>query len=174
MDFSKLPAILTPDLGLLFWMLLSFAVIFFVLIKYALPYIVGMVNERKDYIDESLKKAHEASERLENIRQEGEAILQEAREKQAQILREAAETRDAIVEKAQGKAREESARLIADAKAQIEGEKRNAIRDIRSQVAELSVQIAEKVLRDKLSSDAAQMEIIDRLLDDISVDNKKE
>jgi F-type H+-transporting ATPase subunit b len=174
MDFSKLPAILTPDLGLLFWMLLSFAVIFFVLIKYALPYIVGMVNERKDYIDESLKKAHEASERLENIRQEGEAILQEAREKQAQILREAAETRDAIVEKAQGKAREESARLIADAKAQIEGEKRNAIRDIRSQVAELSVQIAEKVLRDKLSSDAAQMEMIDRLLDDISVDNKKE
>ena len=174
MDFSKLPASLTPDLGLLFWMLLSFAVIFFVLIKYALPYIVGMVNERKDYIDESLKKAHEASERLENIRQEGEAILQEAREKQAQILREAAETRDAIVEKAQGKAREESARLIADAKAQIEGEKRNAIRDIRSQVAELSVQIAEKVLRDKLSSDAAQMEMIDRLLDDISVDNKKE
>ena len=174
MDFSKLPAILTPDLGLLFWMLLSFAVIFFVLIKYALPYIVGMVNERKDYIDESLKKAHEASERLENIRQEGEAILQEAREKQAQILRGAAETRDAIVEKAQGKAREESARLIADAKAQIEGEKRNAIRDIRSQVAELSVQIAEKVLRDKLSSDAAQMEMIDRLLDDISVDNKKE
>ena len=174
MDFSKLPAILTPNLGLLFWMLLSFAVIFFVLIKYALPYIVGMVNERKDYIDESLKKAHEASERLENIRQEGEAILQEAREKQAQILREAAETRDAIVEKAQGKAREESARLIADAKAQIEGEKRNAIRDIRSQVAELSVQIAEKVLRDKLSSDAAQMEMIDRLLDDISVDNKKE
>ncbi len=174
MDFSKLPAILTPDLGLLFWMLLSFAVIFFVLIKYALPYIVGMVNERKDYIDESLKKAHEASERLENIRQEGEAILQEAREKQVQILREAAETRDAIVEKAQGKAREESARLIADAKAQIEGEKRNAIRDIRSQVAELSVQIAEKVLRDKLSSDAAQMEMIDRLLDDISVDNKKE
>ena len=174
MDFSKLPAILTPDLGLLFWMLLSFAVIFFVLIKYALPYIVGMVNERKDYIDESLKKAHEASERLENIRQEGEAILQEAREKQAQILREAAETRDAIVEKAQGKAREESARLIADAKAQIEGEKRNAIRDIRSQVAELSVQIAEKVLRDKLSSDAAQMEMIDRLLDDISGGNKKE
>ena len=174
MDFSKLPAILTPDLGLLFWMLLSFAVIFFVLIKYALPYIVGMVNERKDYIDESLKKAHEASERLENIRQEGEAILQEAREKQAQILREAAETREALVEKSQWNARDESARLIADAKAQIEGEKRNAIRDIRSQVAELSVQIAEKVLRDKLSSDAAQMEMIDRLLDDISVDNKKE
>lgn len=173
MDFSKLPAILTPDLGLLFWMLLAFAVVFFVLAKYGFPAIINMVEERKKYIDESLQKAHEASERLENIKQEGEAILQEAREKQAQLLKEAAETRDAIVEKAQGKAREESVRLIADAKAQIEGEKRNAIRDIRTQVAELSVQIAEKILREKLTSDTAQMDMIDRLLDEISVDNKK-
>ncbi len=173
MDFSKLPAILTPDLGLLFWMLLAFAVIFFVLAKYDFPAITNMVEERKQYIDESLKKAHEASERLENIKQEGEAILQEAREKQALILKEAAETREAIVEKAQEKAREESARLLEDAKMQISAEKQNAIRDIRSQVAELSVQIAEKILRDKLSSDAAQMDMIDRLLDEISVDNNK-
>ena len=173
MDFSKLPAILTPDLGLLFWMLLAFAVIFFVLAKYGFPAITNMVEERKQYIDESLKKAHEASERLENIKQEGEAILQEAREKQTLILKEAAETREAIVEKAQEKAREESARLLEDAKMQISAEKQNAIRDIRSQVAELSVQIAEKILRDKLSSDAAQMDMIDRLLDEISVDNNK-
>ena len=110
---------------------------------------------------------------MENIKQEGEAILQEAREKQALILKEAAETREAIVEKAQEKAREESARLLEDAKMQISAEKQNAIRDIRSQVAELSVQIAEKILRDKLSSDAAQMDMIDRLLDEISVDNNK-
>jgi F-type H+-transporting ATPase subunit b len=173
MDFSKLPAILTPDLGLLFWMLLAFAVIFFVLAKYGFPAITNMVEERKKYIDESLKKAHEASERLENIKQEGEAILQEAREKQAQILKEAAETREAIVEKAQEKAREESSRLLEDARIQIVAEKQNAIRDIRSQVAELSVQIAEKILRNKLSTDAAQMEMIDRLLDEISVDNNK-
>ena len=173
MDFSKLPAILTPDLGLLFWMLLAFAVIFFVLAKYGFPAITNMVEERKQYIDESLKKAHEASERLENIKQEGEAILQEAREKQALILKEAAETREAIVEKAQEKAREESARLLEDAKMQISAEKQNAIRDIRSQVAELSVQIAEKILRDKLSSDAAQLDMIDILLDEISVDNNK-
>jgi F-type H+-transporting ATPase subunit b len=172
MDFSKLPAILTPDLGLLFWMLLAFLVVFFILAKYGFPAITNMVTERKNYIDESLKKAHEASERLENIKQEGEAILQEAREKQALILKEATQTRDAIVENAQGKAREETARLLEDAKAQIEGEKRNAMREIRSQVAELSVQIAEKILREKLSSDAAQMEMIDRLLDEISVDNK--
>ena len=108
MDFSKLPAILTPDLGLLFWMLLAFAVIFFCLAKYGFPAITNMVEERKKYIDESLLKAHEASERLENIKQEGEAILQEARDRQSQILKEAAETRDAIVEQAQQKARAEA------------------------------------------------------------------
>ena len=168
MDFSKLPSILTPDLGLLFWMLLGFLVIFFVLAKYGFTAITNMVEERKKYIDDSLKKAHEASERLENIKQEGESILQEAREKQAQILKEAAETREAIIQNAQDKARSEGARLISEAKAEIESEKQQAISDIREQVAELSVQIAEKVLREKLSSDTEQMKMINRLLDDVS------
>ena len=165
---DNLPSILTPDIGLLFWMFLAFVVVFFILAKYGFPAIIDMVENRKKYIDESLRKAHEASERLENIQQEGETILQEAREKQAFIMKEAAETRDAIVEKAQEKARDESARLLADAKKQIEIEKQNAIRDIRLQVAELSVQIAEKVLRERLSSDEQQMEMIDRLLDEVS------
>lgn len=165
---DNLPSILTPDIGLLFWMFLAFVVVFFILARFGFPAIIDMVENRKKYIDESLRKAHEASERLENIQQEGETILQEAREKQAFIMKEAAETRDAIVEKAQEKARDESARLLADAKKQIEIEKQNAIRDIRSQVAELSVQIAEKVLRERLSSDEQQMEMIDRLLDEVS------
>ena len=168
MDFTKLPAILTPDLGLLFWMLLAFLVVFFVLAKFGFPAIVNMVSERKRYIDESLQKAHEASERLENIRQEGEAMLQEAREKQAQILKEAAQTRDDIVEKAQEKAKTEGARLLSEAKAEIESEKQQAISDIRAQVAELSVELAGKVLREKLSSDAEQMKLIERLLDDVT------
>ncbi|MBR1400732.1 MAG: F0F1 ATP synthase subunit B [Prevotella sp.] len=171
MDFTKLPSILTPDLGLLFWMLLAFLVVLFVLAKFGFPAIIKMVDDRKNYIDESLKKAHEASERLENIKQEGEAILQEAREKQAQILKEAADTREAIVQKAQEKAKSEGARLLSEAKAEIEGEKQQAIRDIRAQVAELSVQIAEKVLREKLSTDAEQMKMIDRLLDDVTSTN---
>ena len=168
MDFTKLPAILTPDLGLLFWMLLAFLVVFFVLAKFGFPAIVNMVSERKRYIDESLQKAHEASERLENIRQEGETMLQEPREKQAQILKEAAQTRDDIVEKAQEKAKTEGARLLSEAKAEIESEKQQAISDIRAQVAELSVEIAGKVLREKLSSDAEQMKLIERLLDDVT------
>lgn len=172
MDFTKLPSILTPDLGLLFWMLIAFLVVFFVLAKYGFPAIINMVDERKRYIDESLQKAHEASERLENIKQEGEAILQEAREKQAQMLKEAAETRDAIVEKAQEKAREESARLLNDAKAEIEQQKQAAIADIREQVATLSVEIAEKVLKQNLKDDKSQMDLIDRMLDDVSSNNK--
>ena len=168
MDFSKLPAILTPDLGLLFWMLLAFAVVFFVLAKFGFPAITNMVEERKKYIDESLQKAHEASERLENIKQEGEAILQEARDRQTQILKEAAESRDAIIEQAQQKARTEGVRLLEEAKTAIEQEKKAAIADIRQQVAALSVEIAEKVLRQNLRDDKSQMDLIDRMLDDVT------
>jgi F-type H+-transporting ATPase subunit b len=169
MDFTQLPSILTPDLGLLFWMMLAFLVVFGVLAKFGFPAIVNMVDEGNKYIDESLRKAHEAQERLANIEKEGESILQEAREKQAQILKEAAESRDAIVEKAQEKARAEGARLLDEAKAAIEQEKKAAIADIRQQVAALSVGIAEKVLRQNLKSDKSQMDLIDRMLDEVSV-----
>ena len=149
-------------------MTVVFLVVLFILWKWGFPVIVKMVDERKAFIDESLKKAHEANERLANIQKEGESILQEAREKQAQILKEAAETRDAIVEKAQDKARQEGARLLEDARMAIEQEKKAAIADIRQQVATLSVEIAEKVLRQNLKDDKAQMDLIDRMLDDVS------
>ena len=139
--------LLIPSTGLLFWMTITFLVVFFLLWKFGFPVITGMVKERQAFIDESLKKAHEANERLANIQKEGESILQEAREKQAQMLKEAAATRDAIVEQAQTKARSEGARLLEEAKATIEQEKKAAIADIRQQVATLSVQIAEKVLK---------------------------
>ena len=168
MDFTQLPSILTPDLGLLFWMLLAFLVVFGVLAKFGFPAIVNMVDERNKYIDESLRKAHEAQERLANIEKEGESILQEAREKQAQILKEAAQTRDAMVEQAQEKARKEGARLMEEAKVAIEQEKKAAIADIRQQVAALSVDIAEKVLRQNLKNDKSQMDLIDRMLDEVS------
>ena len=163
-------SLITPDFGLFFWMTVVFLVVLFILWKYGFPVIIKMVDERKAFIDDSLRKAHEANERLANIQKEGESILQEAREKQAQILKEAAETRDAIVEKAQDKARQEGARLLDEAKAAIEQEKKNAIADIRKQVATLSVEIAEKVLRHNLGDDKAQMDLIERMLDEVSVD----
>ena len=170
---ENLPSILTPDLGLLFWMLLAFLVVFFVVAKFGFPVIIGMVENRKQYIDESLKKAHEASERLANIQKEGETMLQEARQKQAQILKEAADTRDAILAQAKEKAREEGNRLIAEAKSEIESQKQAAISEIRAQMAELSVKVAEKILRKELDSDAKQMETIDRLLDEVAVEDKR-
>ncbi len=161
-----------PASGLLFWMTLVFLVVLFILWKWGFPVIVKMVNDRKTFIDDSLRKAHEANEKLANIQKEGESILQEARDKQAQILKEAASTRDAIVEKAHEKAREESNRMIEEAKAEIENQKKAAIGDIRKQVAELSIMISEKILREKLRSDSAQMDYIDRMLDEVTSSNK--
>ena len=165
---ENLPSILTPDLGLLFWMLLAFVVVFLVLARYGFPAILNMVDSRNRFINDNLRKAKEAAERLEHIKDEGESILQEAREKQAAIIKEATATRDAIIEKAQEKARVEGARLIEDAKAEIESQKQAAISDIRRQVAELSIEISEKILKDKLGDDKAQMEYIDRILDEVT------
>ena len=163
-------SLITPDFGLFFWMAVVFLCVLAILWKWGFPVIVNMVNERKAYIDGSLQKAREATEKPANIQKEGEALLQEAREKQAEILKEAKQTHDSIVSKADADAREQANKLLAEAKAQIETEKSAAIREIRAQVAELSVQIAEKVVRQNLSTDKSQMELIDKLLDEISVD----
>ena len=162
-------SLITPAFGLFFWMTVVFLIVLAILKKWGFPVIVNMVNERKEYIDSSLAKAHEATEKLANIQKEGEALLQAAREKQTQILKEAKETHDAVVARADADAREQANKLLSEAKAQIENEKASAIREIRAQVAELSVQIAEKVVRQNLSSDKAQMQLIDKLLDEVSV-----
>ena len=93
-------SLLVPDSGLLFWMLLSFGIVFFVLAKYGFPVIVKMVNERKEYIDRSLVVAKEANEQLANLKAEGETIMAKAHEEQARILNEAAATRDRIIKEA--------------------------------------------------------------------------
>ena len=167
-------SLLLPDSGLLFWMTIVFLVVFFILWRWGFPSIIKMVNERKNYIDESLAKAEEANLRLANIQKQGEELLMEAREKQAQILREASQTRDTIVEQAQEKAHEESAQILSEAKAEIESQKQAAIRDIRTQVAELSVQIAEKILRKQLTTSAEQAQLIDSLLDEVASSNGTE
>lgn len=167
-------SLITPDFGLFFWMAIVFIIVLAILWKWGFPSIVNMVNSRKEFIDDSLRKAHEANERLANIQKEGEAMLQNAREKQAQILKDATDTRDEIVVKAQEKATNEGSRLLNEAKAEIEVEKQNAIRDIRTQVAEISVQVAEKIVREKLSSNENQMELINKLLNDISVGKQNE
>lgn len=164
--------LLVPSTGLLFWMTITFLVVLGIFCKFGFPAIIKMVNGRKAYIDDSLRKAHEANEKLANIQRESESILQEARERQALLLKEAAATRDAIVESAQGKARDEGNRLLAEAKAEIDNQRRAAVGDIRKEVATLSVEIAEKILREKLGTDKAQMDLIDRMLDEVSSEKR--
>ena len=129
-----MPSLLTPDPGLLFWMLLAFVIVFIILAKFGFPVITKMVEDRKNYIDESLKKAREANEKLANIQSESELIMRQAREKQAEILKEAMATRDNIIKEARDKADIESKKIIESAKEQIKVEKDLAIRDIRSQI----------------------------------------
>lgn len=167
MQSINLPSILTPDFGLLFWMLLAFLVVFFLMAKFGFPVITKMVEERKNYIDESLQKAHEANEQLAGIKQESERLLDEARARQAEILSQAKATGDSIVREAREKAQDEGSKLLQEAKAQIAVEKENALRDIRQTVADLSIVIAEKVVRQKLSNDVEQQKLVEQMLDEV-------
>lgn len=162
-----MPSLLTPDPGLLFWMLLAFVIVFIILAKFGFPVITKMVEDRKNYIDESLKKAREANEKLANIQSESELIMRQAREKQAEILKEAMATRNNIIKEARDKADIESKKIIESAKEQIKVEKDLAIRDIRSQIINLSTQVSEKVLRRELDDNNKQLSYIDSLLDEI-------
>jgi len=162
-------SLLTPDFGLVFWMLLCFLTVLFILGKYGWPVIIGMINKRGDYIEESLKAAHEANEKLQNIKSEGEKILAEAKNEQVNILREATKMKEQMIGDAKDKAQIEAEKMIENAKIAIQREKENAIKDIRSQVAELSIGIAEKVLRRELADEKSQTEMINKLLDEINV-----
>ena len=156
-------SLLLPDSGLLFWMFLSFGIVFVILAKYGFPVIIKMVEGRKTYIDQSLEVAREANAQLSKLKQEGDALVAAANKEQGRILREAMEERDKIVHEA---------RKQAEIAAQKELEKDEAIRDIRRQVAVLSVDIAEKVLRKSLEDKDAQMGMIDRMLDEVLTPNK--
>jgi len=159
-------SLLMPDSGLLFLLSLSFGIVFFVLAKFGFPVIIKMVNERKEYIDHSLVVAKEANEQLANLKAEGETILAKAREEQVRILNEASATRERIISEAKTRAQIEGTKMLEEVKLQIKAEKEDAIRDIRRQVAVLSVNIAEKVLRKDLNSEDEQTEMIQRLLDE--------
>ena len=150
-------SLLTPDSGLLFWMIVSFGIVFVILSKYGFPVIIKAVEQRKAYIDNSLETARQANEQLANIQAEGVRILAEAKEKQNAILKEAFAEKEQIIDEAHRKA-------AAETRLQVE----KAIREVRSEIADLSIAIAEKVMKEKISHDKEQQQIIDRLLDEVS------
>ncbi len=161
-----MPSFLTPDLGLLFWMFLAFVIVFGVLAKFGFPVITKMVEDRKKYIDESLQNARIANEKLSRVKIESEKLIQEAREQQDRILKEAMATQQSIISEAKSKAQVESNKLLENAKKQIQVEKENALREIRAQVADLSVNVAEKILLRKLDKTAEQDQFVERLVDE--------
>ena len=159
-------SLLVPESGLFIWMLLAFGVVFFILAKFGWPAITGMLDERARYIDEGVAKAKEAGEKLEKVQEDTARLIQEAQEQQAKILEEATRMRQDIIAKARDEATMAAQKVMEDARKQIEAEKEDAVRDIRRQVGLLSVEIAEKVLRQNLKTDQAQMDYINRLLDE--------
>ena len=160
-------SLLLPDSGLLFWMFLSFGIVFVVLAKYGFPIIVKMVEGRKTYIDQSLEVAREANAQLSKLKDQGEALVVAANKEQGRILKEAMQERDKIIHEARKQAEAAAQKELDEVKKQIQIEKDEAIRDIRRQVAILSVDIAEKVIRKNLDDKREQMEMIDRMLDEV-------
>ncbi len=161
--------LLQPEAGLLFWMLLSFGIVFAVLAKFGFPIITKMVEDRNAYIEKSLDAAKEANKQLAHIKEQSEAMLASAREEQVKILKDAESTRTRIINESKELARAEGLKELEELRKQMKREKEDAIKDIRRQVANLSVDIAEKIIRNNLSSNAEQMAMIDRLIDESMV-----
>ena len=161
-------SLITPDFGLLVWMTLIFGIVFFVLAKWGFPMITGSVEKRAARIGDSIKAAKEAEEKLRNLAEEQSRMIEETRQEQSRILKEAAASRDNIVEQAKVQAREEASRILDQARTQIAAEKESALRDVRKEVALLSVSVAEKVLKASLSDGAEQSALVDRFVDEVS------
>ena len=156
---------LTPDPGLLFWMVLSFGVVFFLLAKFGFPVIVKAINERKEFIEMSLLSAKQANERLAAIQAESEKLLADAKAQQKDIISTAMQEKQRIVQTAQEEAQESANQMIEEARQSIQAEKERALQDVRQEVATLALDIAEKVIGERMKDDATQRKTIEQLID---------
>ena len=158
-----------PDFGLVFWMSVSFLIVVFLMRKFAWGPILTMLKERETSIEDALNAAKKAKEEVANMKAENERILQEARNERDKMLKEARDTKDAIVNEARTKAQVEGDRMITIARETINNEKMAAITELKNQVATLSIEIAEKVIRQQLSSDEKQKALVQELLKDVKM-----
>lgn len=159
--------LMLPDSGLIFWMTIIFAIVFFVLAKFGFPIITGMVEKRNKRISDSLEAARTAEEAIAHLSEEQERIISETRAEQAKLMQEAAAERDKMIAQAQDKAREEAQKIMEEARSRILEEKEAALKEVRQEVAKVSLAIAEKVVRKELSSDQAQKELVDVILSEV-------
>ena len=162
-------SLLTPDPGLVFWMVIAFGLVLFILAKFGFPVILDKLDSRKKFIDESLVAAKQAYDKLENVKTQNKLLIEEANRERSQIISDAAKQRDLILEKAKEKAIKEANQIVSNARQQIIQEREEAIIAIRREIALVSVDIAEKVLRKNLQEKEDQMSMIERLVDEINL-----
>ncbi len=161
--------LITPDFGLFFWMLVTFMLVFIILKKFAWKPIVQTLKEREDNIREGIENAEAAKGELENVRIKSDRIVSQAIVERDKLIRQGREIKETIVTEARAKAEEEAKKAVESARVIIEEQKTAAINQIKLQVASLSIEIAEKILRKKLKDDKEQMELMDSLLDDFEL-----
>jgi F-type H+-transporting ATPase subunit b len=159
--------LITPEFGLLFWQTVTFLVLLLLLSRFAWKPIMTSLREREETIEGALRSAELARVEMTKLRADNERLLDEARAERDAMMRKAQQTADAIVEEAKNKAATESNRIVESARAAIQSERQAAIDDIRRQVATLSVDIAEKVIRRQINGDTQQRQLVDQFVKDI-------
>tara|TARA_B110000027_G_scaffold77419_1_gene82487 strand:+ start:70 stop:570 length:501 start_codon:yes stop_codon:yes gene_type:complete len=157
------------SIGLFFWQTVIFVLLIFLLKKFAWKPILDAVNEREEGIRSSLKSAEKAREEMASLQSENEDTLKKARLERDGLLKEAREIKQKLIEEAKNEANKEAKKIIIQAQETIESEKNAAIVDLKNQVANLSIEIAEKVLKEKLSEDKAQMNLVKELVKDVTL-----
>ncbi|HKI88806.1 MAG TPA: F0F1 ATP synthase subunit B [Draconibacterium sp.] len=161
--------LVTPNPGTLFWMVIIFGIVLFVLRKFAWTPILNALKDREESIANALNSADQARKEVEGLKADNEKIIAEARREKDHILREAKEIKEKIIAEAKEKANAEVQKSIELGRQQIQSEKTAAINDIKKQVAELSVMIAEKVIKKELANKGEQEKMVDGLVDDIKL-----
>lgn len=156
----------TPDFGLIFWMFVSFAILFFVLWKWGWPVIMKGVSERADLIDKGVEYAQNAKEQLDHAREEANKYIEEARKQQADMLRDADRMKTQIIEEARAAASKEAQKVMDAAKVSIEQERKEAELRFRDEVSSFALDIATKVVRNQMADKNAQTKLVNSLLDE--------
>ena len=159
--------LLLPDSGLIFWMTLIFVIVFIVLAKFGFPVITGMVERRNARIADSLEAARKAEEALAHLNQEQERIVAQAQAERARLEKEAAQERERMIAAACEQARAEAQKIIDEARTQIEEEKDAALKEMRREVALISLSIAEQVIRKEMKTDEGQKQLVEKLIDQV-------
>lgn len=162
-------SIVTPEIGTIFWTTLVFLLLLVVLRKFAWIPILNAVKSREDRIKSALDSAEEAREEMARLKADNEVIIKEARAERNNLLQEARDMKEKMVEDAKEQASAEGKKIVESARMKIRSEKEAAIAEIRNQVAELSVEIAERILKQKLSDTGEQKKLINQYLDELKL-----